>query len=188
VWALQEQHILHFDGSTWSNRDLSSTTGITLHAISGTGPADVWVVNDRSASMVPFPGEVWHWDGTAWTQLAPPDALARAVYAEAPGNAIVLTLDNHAMQWDGTQWTDTVVPALHQLTAIDGTGPTDVFAASDIELWHFDGHVWTPINLPHDIQQSGQPIEGIRVFTDHVDLLVENDGVVVHRLIRNAPL
>jgi len=57
---------LHFDGTKWRNVLVPGATG-TLTAVFGVSPTDVWAVG--------LGPTIIHWDGIAWTVVAPPIGL-----------------------------------------------------------------------------------------------------------------
>jgi hypothetical protein len=107
---------------------------------------------------------VEHWDGAAWavasdqswkgstlddvTAIATDDVWAVGLAGRRP-------LIEH---WDGVSWSMVVVPPISdyaELTAVNGTGPDDVWAAGWDTLgdWrtlvlHFDGETWTTVSSP----------------------------------------
>ena len=121
--------------ATWTTHALPSIPGATslsLSAVSGSSPTDVWVVGSYG---LPIPGItppistiyslVFHYDGITWTQIPtpvvagipPPYNALTAVRAFAPNDVWVAGLYNemmpngvsggfpYAMHWDGTSWT-----------------------------------------------------------------------------------
>lgn len=47
------------------------------------------------------------------------------------------------LHYDGNLWSTVTAPEAKPLVAVDGTGPADVWLASDNKLWHHDGSGWT---------------------------------------------
>lgn len=60
VWAVG-QGVVHYDGATWSR--VTVPTLVTLNAVWGSAANDVWAVGGD--------GVILHFDGTAWSQVAP---------------------------------------------------------------------------------------------------------------------
>jgi hypothetical protein len=69
VWATAPEHILHFDGTSWSTFDSGPSTP-SIHHLWGRGPDDVWAAGSF--------GTVWHWDGATWSFVASPTTGAQS--------------------------------------------------------------------------------------------------------------
>jgi hypothetical protein len=143
LWAVGPSTTCHYDGTRWSvvpspkPRSRFSEIGYALQDVSGSSPTDLWAVGyreiEQGESIVDAP-LAEHWDGSRWTRdtslpglefygvsaLAPDDAWA-------VGNGYGPQLILH---WDGQGWTTvpTPSPGAGQLSAIDASSPTDLWA------------------------------------------------------------
>jgi alpha-tubulin suppressor-like RCC1 family protein len=175
----QQTLIEHWTGSAWAvvpSPDPETGTGATdvLTAISGTGPDDLWAVgyfsDDTDFTALLFE----HWNGTAWSFVAPPTESAtqfgEAVTAITPDDVWVVgdtgsqaTVSAH---WNGTSWLLVSTPTLTSTDSIDflnglsAAGADDVWASGyegnvDDELFdlpymlHWNGTSWTLVKVPN---------------------------------------
>lgn len=122
---------IHWDGRTWA----AVPTGVSgpLHAVSGTGPRDVWAGADWY---------ILHWDGDRWTRTFD-GAFAgdrfTAIHAASPTE--VWASGTKLLRWDGTRWE----PAAEQrgIRAFAGRGDRP-WALSGGEVVRWDGASWQP--------------------------------------------
>jgi hypothetical protein len=178
VWALgSNTTLLQWNGSSWG--PLTSPTMDPIVAIGGTSADDVWISNgannlpdgpgqpgDGGTSAGPSnAGQLFHWNGSWTSALAPTAGWINAVwpvatgeawavgYQKVPngianstgivlyGNQSSLTLAETPLSSGSTVATD--------YTSVWGSGPNDVWVAgsaaggSTAALIHFDGTTWT---------------------------------------------
>jgi hypothetical protein len=151
VWAVGASGgVVAFDGANWTTLlrywpDLSFYAWLPS-AIFGTGSSDIWGMA----------GQPWHFDGSAWTQVAfeeggyPQAGWSRTdrnaiVFGELPGSVLA------SWHWDGAQWTrNTVDFGGDRLQALWGSAPDEVWAAGfhvgppqTNAAWHWDGTAWS---------------------------------------------
>lgn len=184
VWAFKGVAARKFTGTEWINHTLSGTTTLS---VSGTGPNDIWVITNS------LPHALWHWDGTSWTNVSSTTTIAsgelRVVHALAPDNVFVAADGGVISHYDGTSWTETLVPAFGKWKAIDHSAPDDVIAATERELFHWDGLQWSPLRTPVDFQPNTPdyvPMQTIQVTLGRIDMLLASFRV--RTLIRTRPL
>lgn len=127
-----------------------------IEAMAAATSRDIWVVGASASAGSDVTARAFsaHWDGSSWTQVpvahqgaesSPPDAEnLDGVYASSTSDAWAVgyypvtppnanspeerTLVEH---WDGTAWSVVAAPdasASDELTAVSGTGPSDVWA------------------------------------------------------------
>jgi hypothetical protein len=63
VWAVGQQTAMHWDGSTWSEKPVS-TMGFTFRGVWGRSSQEVWAVGDA--------GTIFEWNGSVWTAQSVP--------------------------------------------------------------------------------------------------------------------
>jgi hypothetical protein len=136
---VQPEALVHWDGSTWSERALPGEFDIPA-AVSAVTPQDVWAVG-RGADLSAYAA---HWDGTAWQGQPVPEAsgglsdvAARygrplVVGSQRTGNPLVL-------EGDGRQFTEVTVPGSHAWTGtLSAVTTTAGGAAFAVGSWHVD--------------------------------------------------
>ena len=76
VWAVGITGVVnHWNGAAWS----SSGSGLTVRAVSGSGPSDVWAVGT---------GPMMHYDGNVWSLVTNPvGGLLDGVWTHTPADA-----------------------------------------------------------------------------------------------------
>ena len=134
-------------GGTWTDQPDLVDQGDNkplLTGVDGSGPDDVWAVG--------MGGAAFHFDGTAWAQVAMPttDDLT-SVLALAPDDAWVASVTGGTYHWDGTTFAAVYTPTLANgdgLLALAGSGPDDVWAAGNDGGGHgvllrWDGRRWS---------------------------------------------
>jgi len=121
-----------------------------LRAISGSSPTDIWVVGEAPAAL--------HWDGQAWNEM--PFGVGRpgtltGVWAGGPRNVFAVGEGGAVLHFDGGSWSRMSVPTDHDLVAVTGRAPDDVYALAQSsndreapQLLHYDGKAWTATALP----------------------------------------
>jgi hypothetical protein len=132
AWAVGgDDKILRWDGSSWSSIDLPHVKGMTLYAIDGSGPRDVWAAgtrygarweDDNGDSYVGTDTLTLHWDGVEWEIVPSPNVGPRTNYvhgvvALSPDNAWAVGYSRKAgldhamtMHWNGKSWAFTRSP------------------------------------------------------------------------------
>src|SRR5262249_9098653 len=111
----------------------------------GSGKDDVWAVGQVGPSG---PGTIVHWNGTAWSVAATPNAGVSGVWGSAP-NAVWAVGDSNSIEkYDGMSWSQ-VMPQQnsnpHDLSRVWGSGPNDVWATSNDTLFKYGGEVWSVV-------------------------------------------
>lgn len=127
-------------------RTYHDPSGSSYYDIAGTGPDDVWV------AVVGAPG-IFRYDGTAWDTLDWPGADMRGIWVPSAGEAWAV-----GERWTGTAYmqlivhvvdgavTETEAPTATRLSAIWGSGPSDIWAVGDSGvILHYDGGGWADV-------------------------------------------
>lgn len=116
----------------------------SLSGVWGTGPNDVFVVggSDRATQMGTSDtdgildrfGEIYHYDGTDWTQMAVPDGTDLLVWAYgfAPNDVYAVGRTGSGLHYNGTEWRPLAdvwddIPTDEDLWGIWGTAPDDMW-------------------------------------------------------------
>jgi hypothetical protein len=171
--------------TTWTvvatpNPGAQTVSDITFTGVSATSVSDAWAVGIDQIGATRFP-LVERWNGSRWRAVAVPrpansQSWLNGVLALSPTNVWAVgesspaEADNQDQRtliehWTGTGWT--IVPSPNPftagnsadvLTAIDGTGPSDLWAvgwAFDepngqilLLFEHFNGTTWTAVPTP----------------------------------------
>jgi hypothetical protein len=92
--------IARWDGAAWSFLALPEETGM-VHTITGRGASDVWVLTDRT---------VLFWDGTAFNDVTPAEALEferlldTTLLVPSDDGGAILCREDLALVWSGETW------------------------------------------------------------------------------------
>jgi hypothetical protein len=140
-------------GGSW-HVVLSGLEGTLLSAW-GTSPADVFAVGGSLGNG--GPAIALHYDGSAWTDLAPGGADT-LWWAHGTGPHDVWMVGEHGRieHWDGTHFVQHASGTTATLFGVWAAAPNDVWAVggtpggadpNDVVL-HYDGAVWTPAPPP----------------------------------------
>jgi len=109
-------------------------------------------------------GELWEWDGAAWTRLPRPATVpparssSAATYDSVRGRVVLVSGQEmrDTWEWDGTRWiemhpTGTLPPARigHKLAFDPTRGRVVMFGGMDTQIrgdtWEYDGASWTEV-------------------------------------------
>ena len=198
VTTLDRTLVLHWDGTSWSAVTSANmgTGSNSLAAIAASSATDLWAVGSYQA-----PGGgvtqslTLHGDGTNWTVVSSPNSgtgnnALQGVLALAANNAwAVGSYDGGTFQqglilhWDGTAWTPVAVPvAQASLTAIAGTGPTDLWAVgftpgipSYTLALHWDGSAWSQTPTPN-VTTYSNVLSGVTALAPNTVWAVGSDS------------
>lgn len=141
---------------TWKTAFDASDTG-ALSSVWGTGSDDVFVVGGTARQ-----GEVYHFDGSGWSQMAVPDVgLLVWVFGWAPDNVLAVGVGGGVIRYDGKDWTKIESGVTADLWGVWGPSSTDVWIVGDPDpsgkptLLHFDGKNLTPSTVPDNDREAG---------------------------------
>jgi len=152
VFAVSHGTVLHFDGNYWQRMETAGgcgeLCGVSLNAVWGTGPADVYAVGAAGAVM--------RWRGDAWKRESDPDLGAYdyyGVWAAAPGDVWAVG-NGRIVRFDGADWTAVPhpAPAGVRLRSVWGAGPGTIWAVGDSgTILYWNGSSWTSQRLPDPV-------------------------------------
>ena len=140
VFAVGDSMIIHYDGSDWST--MPAPDASNLNAVWGRSPTDVY-----AAGSVDNHGAVLHYDGQAWSVVfsAATSAPLRGLHGVGAAGLIAVGDNGVVVRFDGSAWSEE--PAAESQfnlgSSVWGSGPTDVFAAGNDGIQHYDGQSWT---------------------------------------------
>ncbi|MBI2429585.1 MAG: hypothetical protein HYV29_12480 [Ignavibacteriales bacterium] len=129
----------HFDGSSWTDVELSTTQGgpiagpIDLSAIYGFNKNDIWVVGERIYTNPSPPPNfldsslVLHYDGVSWKEhRLPKGRYVLGVWGTSSSNLWTCGLDGQIFHYDGSLWKKESVAVNFlrglQFISVGGTG------------------------------------------------------------------
>ncbi|MDB4961202.1 MAG: hypothetical protein JWP01_1201 [Myxococcales bacterium] len=184
VWAFGTGGAFHYNGTTWTRFVLSNTL---VHGAHGSGPDDLYVVTAPDTAG----HALWHWDGTAWSAVTTLVASTKLnnVFAIAPNLVFVVANNGHIHGWNGTAWRDDLLEATAELKFLSGSAIDDVVAASERELFHWDGRQWSAMRPPIDFVPNTLdylPMVDLLVSPGRIDMLLQRFRV--RTLLRTRPL
>ena len=159
----------------------------TLLCVWGTAPDDVFTVGGPLGNGSPT--VALHYDGTAWTDLAP-GGTETFWWAHGTSGHDVWTVGERGRiaHYDGAKFTEFVSGTTATLFGVWAASPTDVWAVggtpgagtgspNDIAL-HFDGSAWTPAGPPQALGVAFFKVWGSAPDNLYV---VGESGTVWHR-------
>ncbi|MDQ5867692.1 MAG: hypothetical protein M3390_18485, partial [Chloroflexota bacterium] len=132
---------LHWDGTAWTQVQVSDDGETILEDVTATGPDDVWAVGHYDG--LPYFPRIYHWNGTQWSSITSPIRGSGALLfgvsavAEDAAWAVGYYIDDtnrpFALRWDGTQWTvvatNSGVESSQFLMSVSASSVNDVWAA-----------------------------------------------------------
>lgn len=127
-----------------------------FEGVAGTAPNDVYAVGSV----------LLHYDGTEWGGVALPANAReiRAAFGFSDGT-LMASDGSRAYLRKNNEWTE-ITPPRWGLRSLWGTSPADIYGIDYDGMTHFDGEVWTQVELP-DYPEYPFPITG-RSSTDIV--------------------
>ena len=139
TWAAGESGtIVKFDGSSWNSENTNSLQ--SLNSIYGSSSEDIWAVG--------LGGSILHYDGFQWSDVS--SIITQEwfdVWAPGDGTAILVGDLGLLIRGDGVTWSEMSHPmGSEAIQTIWGRSPTDIYAAGDGFILHYDGNeagVWT---------------------------------------------
>ena len=135
IWvATIEGPLMHWDGSSWTNR---APQGATIEFLDANAPDDVWAIGWVTATR--GDGVIAHWNGTTWQQWIEHPATYNAVASSAPNDVWVAGNDGVMRHWDGVVWSrSTNIGAspsgLAALSGLLSISPSEVVGVSTLNL------------------------------------------------------
>ncbi len=173
----EEAVIGRYRGGAWEKSSDLPEVNVQFSAISGAANDDVFasgVVNGASRNVA------WHFDGSAWTDLALPDSPGLLdIAATGSGNALAIGAgaDGIARVWryDGAGWS---VQAERGLLGLSAATSEDILGRSNLGVHQFDGAQWMdPFPLPLDGPLASKSLTGIW-GTGATMFLIASDGSI----------
>ncbi len=145
-------------GAVWEEAFSYEGPG-ALSGVWGSGPEDVWMVGGTDVE-----GEIFHFDGTDWTEMDPPAGtpLLVWVYGFGPDDVWSVGLDGAVVHYDGTTWTSLDSGTSEDLWGVFGFGTDDLWIVGgfadttpDPIVLHFDGKAFTPYTMTAKENERG---------------------------------
>lgn len=142
------------------------------HSTAGTGLVNaLWGTSDADLYAVNTAGGVWHYDGTAWSQLATLGSGAATSLAAVWGSGTDVYVSGAPGIFHKSGSGSFVQEAPDNADALWGSGPDDVFAGTAAGILHSDGASgWLPMTGPAMVTSlSGGGL---------AEVLAANDGAI----------
>ncbi len=162
--------LLHFDGSIWSDIDVSScvTAGNTFsfEGVYPLGNNKALVVGGEGMSPMFNDAVLVTVDGTSCTRtlVAAGAKSLQDVWQFSPTN--IWAVGDGFFHFDGTSWTRTQPTVL--LSRMWASGPSDIYAVGSGGVWHFNGTSWGPSSTvsTYGIDVTGRSASDVYVGGD----------------------
>ncbi len=170
------------NATLWSRPFDESGAG-ALSSVWGSSPDDVFVVGG-----VPAQGEIYHFDGRAWTEMnAPNVGLLVWAFGFGPDDVFAVGVDGAAAHWDGQTWRALNPGTDADLWGVWGTAPDDLWIVGGVTgvgppiLLHYDGENFEPFEIPENDRNATSLFKvwgiGSKIFAvGERGLIIEFDG------------
>lgn len=126
-----------WNGSVWTKIVLP-TSSDDLQAIWGTTASDVWVCG--------FGNELWHWNGSAWSDKSGDLPISKdwyGLWSSAADDVFLVGADGTIVHYNGTSWTQQASGTSAYLRTVHGVAPDNVLAAGDGPVCRrYNGSSW----------------------------------------------
>lgn len=143
IWAVGDQNICHYNGTTWTAASLpSQVTGINFNGVDGVAADDIWAVGKIRSCFYPdceVPAAAAHWNGSTWSFVQLAGENINDVVTLAPDNAYIvgyyqvigtLRYETTILHWDGSAWRTIASP-----NPTEGGTLESIYAPSADALW-----------------------------------------------------
>lgn len=163
--------LLHSTGNgTWTRVPIALASDRVL-ALWGSGPNDVYLTGI---------GEIWHFNGTAWSAQTLPPAVAMAapylysIWGSGPTDVWAVGEGGTILHSDGTAWRSVSSGTTLFLNAVDGTSPSNVWAIGEAGLvLRWDGLAWQSVPSGTTSELFGLKVSQDRVIVTSPGTLLE---------------
>jgi hypothetical protein len=149
AWAVgTSSTILHWDGGSWGvvsdfNQPVTGTSD-AYNGVWGSG-TDVWITGGAGVLRCKAVNACGLESGTSGSALY-------SIWGSGPTNIIAVGFGGRIIRYNGTSWSAMSAPTSRALLRVSGTGPSDVWAAGDSVLLHYDGTSWTVPAVNSELQ------------------------------------
>jgi hypothetical protein len=162
VWLVSDTAINSYADGVWQSTPLDA--GVFINAVEARNSRDAWAVGQFAHVGQPGRSVLMHWDGSSWTEAAPPgsDLRVTAVHQESARSVWVTALTPYVdgerqqtkvLHWNGDNWRDLTGPVDGLwANAITGDGKGTVWVSGDpygyegtALYWRLRGGVWTSV-------------------------------------------
>ncbi|NUN15055.1 MAG: hypothetical protein HUU55_15605 [Myxococcales bacterium] len=191
--------IARYVNGTWEIMNDVSLPGTTLYGVWGSAPDDVWAVGGVFKTPVggaePEGDVVIHYDGQSWKRVSVPYLESKPasaaknlfkVWGVSSKDVFIVGDSGLALHYDGSSWRkeDTGVTGVPLFT-VSGRSADDVYAIGGFSgpvLVHWDGNVWTELEVP---DEAPQIMQGIWTAPNHSVYISGHSGFTA-RLDKNG--
>ena len=143
--------------STWTASRLSSGLYDDLISIVAFNPTNAFAINWINGGT--SGGDIYRWDGTAWTLSASGQSFNtkfQAVHGTSAANAIAVGTNGVIARWNGTTWTAMTSGSTRTLRSIWMEGDASAFAVGDNgTALRLTGTTWASTNTGVTSQLNG---------------------------------
>jgi hypothetical protein len=177
--------ITHFDGTTFSNMPIPAADDVySLNGLWGSSASNVYAVG----SSLSGGGRILHYDGSAWSDIAPAAASfwlngiwgAGASEVFAVGDAYwdmdILGWNNTILFFNGSSWTGMDLGTYAVLNSVWGASASDVFAVGNSgAIYHYNGSAWSSMTSP-----TGESLSAVWGSSGSDVFAVGSNGTIIH--------
>lgn len=160
--------VVHFDGSNWTK--LAAVPACQY-------VAGVWGESDTDLYGVCTDGQIFHYDGTAWSAMvSPTSGRFGNVWGLSDSSIIAVGSSGLIARFNGTAWVLDSSGTTADLLGIWGASPSDVFVAgTGGVLLHFDGTSWSNVST-----MTTHNLSGVWGTSDSNVVVVGDSGTILH--------
>lgn len=168
--------IEHWDGGAvgWTNVPSPNSAGLNnyLYGVFDVAANDVWAVGGSDQAGGTYQSLVEHWNGAAWSIVAPASSsgVLYGVSASGPNDVWAVGNENYPGRaliehWDGSSWTATYLRTRASLRGVTVLAPNDIWAvgyvwessgAETAATFHFNGHGWTQVPSSSPVRMNAE--------------------------------
>jgi hypothetical protein len=160
-----------WNGTSWTQTQVTAPSSpnlvLSMNAISGDSPSDIWAVGTAASSGYRnrvVQSVMLHYNGSSWTQFTVPDNSGlTAVAAISPTDAWAVAADGNILNWNGTSWTvettafNSPAVATPAIAAVSATNIwiAGVVASGEFAVAHYNGTSWSSQAEPAGFTATG---------------------------------
>jgi len=160
-----------WNGTSWTQTQVTAPFSpnlvLSMNAISGDSPSDIWAVGTAASSSYRnrvVESVMLHYNGTSWSQVTVPDNSGlTSVAAISPTDAWATAADGDILNWNGATWSVATTafntPSVDspEIAAVSATNIwiADVVAGGEFAVAHYNGTSWSSQAEPAGFTATG---------------------------------
>ena len=138
-----------------------------LVAVWGSSASDIFAVG-RGGAILHYDGETWKGMSTGTIDYTSVELRLEDVWGTGPDDVYALgcfhegiggCLQDTIVHYDGRSWKSVLLSEPYALDHIWGSSSNDVYVVGGDRMWHYDGNIWSHVDLGTAESWNNGPLE-----------------------------